>query len=73
MPKKMTLKKWNSFEKSTKKRALTAAFPNQDVLVDILLSEKPNLKSPWWKRAFSVIKDADDPHWKTYVNRTYYM
>lgn len=69
----MTLKKWNSLEKATKKRALTAAYPNQDVLVNILLNETPDLNSFWWKRAFKIIKDADDPHWKIYVNKTYYM
>jgi len=73
MPKTMTIKKWISLSESTRRRALTAVFPSQHPLVEMMLDETPNPSHPLWKVALSRIKDADDSHYKTYIDKTYYM
>ena len=45
--KKMTLKYWASLSDGSKKRALTYVFPLHKAIVEMLLNEKPDLKSEW--------------------------
>lgn len=70
---KITKKYWNTLSEGSKKRALTACFPNNPVTVQMMAEEEPDTKSGLWKIAFSMIRVPDaDSHYKTVVNRTYY-
>ena len=46
-------------------------YGNQNGIINMLLCEKPNKKSPFWKIVFSKVKIADYGHYKTIVNGTY--
>ena len=71
--KKLTNKYWNTLSEGSKKRALTACFPNNPVTVQMMVKEKPNMKSGIWKLAFDMIRVPDaDSHYKTVVNKVYY-
>lgn len=68
----MTITYWNSLERGSKKRALTCVFPLHHSIVDMLLDEKPNSKSTWWKLVFKKVRIPEDSsHYKTIVNSTY--
>lgn len=70
--KKMTHKYWNSLDKGSKKSALISVFPLHQSIADMLINEKPNSKSPWWKIVFSKVRiPEDNSHYKTVVNNTY--
>lgn len=71
--KKITIKYWNTLSLGSRERALRACFPNNPATVKMMANEKPNLKSGFWKIAFSMIKQTDKgSHYKTVVNNTYY-
>ena len=46
-------------------------YGNQHGIINMLLSEKPNKKSPFWKIVFSKVKIAENGHYRTIVNGTY--
>ena len=46
-------------------------FGNQHGIINMLLNEPPNKKSPFWKIVFSKVKISEDNHYKTIVNGTY--
>ena len=70
--KKMTLKYWNSLSDGSKKRALQYCFPIHPAIVEMLMNEKPNLKSDWWKMVFKKVRiPAPGSYYKTVVNNTY--
>ena len=70
--KKMTLKYWNSLSDGAKKRALTCVFPLHKAIVEMLLNEKPDLKSEWWQMVFKKVRiPAPGSYYKTVVNNTY--
>ena len=46
-------------------------FGNQHGIINMLLNEQPNKKSPFWKIVFSKVRIAVDNHYKTIVNGTY--
>ena len=69
--KKLTIKYWNALERSSKERALSMVYGNQHGIINMLLSEKPNKKSLFWKIVFNKVRIAEDSHYKTIVNGTY--
>ena len=69
--KKLTIKYWNTLERSSKERVLSMVYGNQHGIINMLLSEILNKKSPFWKIVFNKVKIAEDGHYKTIVNRTY--
>jgi hypothetical protein len=70
--KKMTLKYWNSLSDSSKKRALQYTFPIHPAIVEMLMNEKPDLKSEGWKMVFKKVRiPAPGSYYKTVVNNTY--
>ena len=69
--KKLTIKYWNTLERSSKERALSMVYGNQYGIINMLLNEKPNKKNPFWKIVFSKVKIAEDEHYKTIVSGTY--
>ena len=69
--KSLTIKYWNTLEKSYKERTLSMVYGNQHGIINMLLSEKSNKKCPFWKIVFSKVKITDDGHYKTTVNGTY--
>ncbi len=70
--KKMTLKYWNSLSDGAKKRALTYVFPLHKAIVEMLLNEKPDLKSEWWQMVFKKVRiPGPGSYYKTVVNNTY--
>ena len=71
MAKNLTIKYWNTLERNSKERALSVVYGNQHGIINMLLSENPNKKSPFWKIVFNKVKIADDGHYRTIVNGTY--
>ena len=70
--KKMTLKNWAALSESSKKRALQYVFPIHPAIVEMLMEEKPDLKSDWWKMVFKKVRiPAPGSYYKTVVNNTY--
>ena len=69
--KNLTIKYWNTLERSSQERALSMVFGNQHGIINMLLNEQPNKKSPFWKIVFSKVKISEDNHYKTIVNGTY--
>ena len=70
--KKMTLKYWAALSESSKKRALQYCFPIHPAIVEMLMNEKPDLKSEWWKMVFKKVRiPSPDSYYKTVVNNTY--
>ncbi len=70
--KKMTLKYWNSLSDGSKKRALQYCFPIHPATVEMLVDEKPNLKSGLWKIVFTKVRiPSPESFYKTVVNKTY--
>ena len=70
--KKMTLKYWGFLSESSKKRALTYIFPIHPAIVEMLMEEKPDLKSDWWQLVFKKVRiPAPGSYYKTVVNNTY--
>lgn len=70
--KKMTLKYWNSLSESSRKRALQFVFPIHLAIVEMLMNEKPNLKSGWWQIVFEKVRiPCPGSYYKTVVNNTY--
>ncbi len=69
--KSLTIKYWNTLERSSKERALSRVYGNQHGIINMLLSENPNKKSPFWKIVFTKVKIADDGHYRTIVDGTY--
>ena len=53
--KKMTLKYWAALSESSKKRTLQYCFPIHPAIVEMLMNEKPDLKSDWWKIVFKKV------------------
>ena len=67
--KKMTLKYWNSLSDSSKKRALQYCFPIHKAIVEMLMNEKPDLKSGWWQMVFKKVRiPGPGSYYKTVVN-----
>ena len=54
--KKMTLKYWNALSDGSKKRALQYCFPIHPAIVEMLMNEKPDLKSDWWQMVFKKVR-----------------
>ena len=70
--KKMTLKYWAALSESSKKRALQYCFPIHPAIVEMLMNEKPDLKSGWWQMVFKKVRiPAPGSYYKTVVNNTY--
>ena len=69
--KSLTIKYWNTLERSSKERALSMVYGNQYGIINMLLNEKPHKKNPFWKIVFSKVKIAEDEHYKTIVSGTY--
>ena len=70
--KKMTIKYWNSLSDGAQKRALTYVFPLHKAIVEMLMNEKPDLKSDWWQLVFKKVRiPAPGSYYKTVVNNTY--
>ena len=70
--KKMTLKYWNSLSDGSKKRALQYCFPIHPAIVEMLMEEKPDLKSDWWQLVFKKVRiPCPGSYYKTVVNNTY--
>ena len=70
--KKMTLKYWASLSDGSKKRALQSVFCIHPAIVEMLMNEKPDLKSEWWKMVFKKVRiPSPGSYYKTVVNNTY--
>ena len=70
--KKMTLKCWADLSVGSRKRALQYVFPIHPAIVEMLMNEKPNLKSEWWKMVFKKVRiTSPGSYYKTVVNNTY--
>ena len=70
--KKMTLKYWNALSDGSKKRALQYCFPIHPAIVEMLMEEKPDMKSDWWQLVFKKVRiPAPGSFYKTVVNNTY--
>jgi len=70
--KKMTIKYWNELSDMSRKRALQFVFPIHPAIVEMLMNEKPDLKSDWWKMVFTKVRiPAPGSYYKTVVNNTY--
>jgi Fe-S oxidoreductase len=70
--KKMTIKYWESLSAGSKKRALQYVFCIHPAIVEMLMNEKPDLKSEWWKMVFTKVRiPATGSYYKTVVNNTY--
>ena len=71
--KKMTIKYWNSLSESSRKRALQYCYPIHPAIVEMLMNEKPDLKSEWWKMVFKKVRipSPGSSYYKTVVNNTY--
>ena len=71
--KRLTAKYWNTLEKGSRERALTACYPNGKGIVNMMLEEKPDPKNVFWKRVFELVKVPNvDSHYKTFINGVYY-
>lgn len=67
--KKITQRYWKTLERGSRERALKHVYPTNPTLVDMMLAEKPDMKSPYWRLAFETIKmDPEMSHYKTIVN-----
>ncbi len=70
--KKMTLKYWNGLSDMSRKRALQFVFPIHPAIVEMLMGEKPNLRSEWWQMVFTKVRiPCPGSYYKTVVNNTY--
>ena len=69
--KKMTIRYWNSLERSSKERALHYVFPTMKFTVEMLLDEQPNLKNDLWKFVWRKVRIPIESYYKTVVNGTY--
>ena len=68
----MTLKYWAALSESSKKRALTYVFPIHPAIVEMLMNEKPDLRSGWWQMVFKKVRiPGHESYYKTVVNNTY--
>ena len=71
--KKLTIKYWNTLSQSSKERALTACYPNNKGLVNMMLEESPNPKNVFWKRVFDIVRIPNPgSYYKTFINQVYY-
>jgi len=59
--KKMTIKYWESLSESSRKRALQYCYPIHPAIVEMLMNEKPDLKSEWWKMVFKKVRIPSPP------------
>lgn len=70
--KRMTIAYWNTLQKGSKQRALTYVYPLMKSTVEAMATEKPDLSSFRWKRAFRAIRIPEDNKvYKTCVNQTF--
>ena len=72
--KKMTIKYWCSLPESSRKRALTYCFPINQAVIDMLMEEKPCMKSIWWQLVFKKIRmPAEECYYKTVFNNETFL
>lgn len=73
--KKMTIRYWNSLERSSRERALCYVFPINRCIVDMLLDEEPNPKqSPFWGLVWKKVRiPNDESYYKTVINKTTFI
>jgi len=72
--KKLTQNYWNSLEERTRAHAVRVAMPDMPrSFADSLAKEKVNMKSPWFKLLFSLVRQPEEgSHYKFVVNGVYY-
>lgn len=73
--KKMTIRYWNSLERSSRERALCHVFPINRCIVDMLLDEEPNPKqSPFWGLVWKKVRIPNkESYYKTVINKTTFV
>lgn len=70
----MTQNYWDSLEKRTRAHAVKVALPDMpQSFAESLAREKVNMKSPWFKVLFDVVRQPEDGSgYKFVVNGVYY-
>lgn len=70
----MTQNYWNSLEERTRAHAVRVALPDMpQSFAESLAKERVNMKSPWFKLLFSIVRQPEDEcGYKFVVNGVYY-
>lgn len=70
----MTQNYWNSLAEHTRVHAVRVAIPNMpQIFTDSLAKEKVNMKSPWFKLIFDLVRQPEEGStYKFVVNGMYY-
>ena len=71
--KKMTPNYWNSLDEQTRTRAVRKALPDMpQSFAESLAREKVNVRSPWFKVLFDVVRQPEDGSGYKFVVRGVY-